>query len=446
MSNIDYLYHRWPVTSLTLKHVLSKIAFDPSFQRLASWKSLAANNFIKNVIVGFAPTPIIVANLKKCLELCPEGSEDYEYFNKFIKLGFEYLSIDGNNRTTAIRRYLGNELNIPLGILSVQNIKPMKIDKTNSSFESHPIELKQYIEKNVTITVCEYIMSTRKEATQLFKNVNEGSPFKAQEGRNCQLVAMADEIRKISSKYEKNNKFFKNNINYVFDELMAKCAVIFAFGPAHGVTQSDMNTAYTDSSIVYNSWVRKPGINGHQLVTQANELAKLYEGVKMNPSAFINLFITLQMIHESGKRIIDNKKFFKWFMETESQRIGSKDTLYASDKGNYTYSMLCGTSGKNDLVGRAKAIQKDLKTCKSIENQVEKDPNRIFSKTQRYEAWELQKGKTPTGEEIPESEIYDTEKWHADHIFPFSLGGLTTKNNCQLIRKEDNLYKGIRSI
>jgi len=43
-------------------------------------------------------------------------------------------------------------------------------------------------------------------------------------------------------------------------------------------------------------------------------------------------------------------------------------------------------------------------------------------------------------------EIYDTEKWHADHIVAFSRGGSTTVDNCLLIRKEDNLRKGNRTI
>ena len=108
--------------------------------------------------------------------------------------------------------------------------------------------------------------------------------------------------------------------------------------------------------------------------------------------------------------------------------------------------MLCGTTGKVDLRNRSEAIQKDLDTCPYVTLQVEKDPNRLFSKTQRYESWVRQGGITPAGEIIPESEIYDTEKWQADHVVPFSRGGSTAVDNCRLIRKEDNLRKGNRPI
>jgi hypothetical protein len=446
VNTVEFDYHRWPLVSQKLSYFLNKVAIDNSFNRYACWKKNSSTHYVRNVLVGFAPTPIIVANLRKCLALCDEGSEEYKYFNGWIEKGYEYLAIDGNNRTISIRDYLSGKIGIPNGMLTLPKVRPIEIDKTNAHFQDHPIELREYIEKEVMVTICEYTLSTREQVTQLFYDVNEGKPLKDQEKRNALLVDTAKEIRNISKKYEKGNKFYKNNTHYVFDELMAKCAVIFAFGPSNGVTQKDMYEAYTDNSIVYNAWVRKSGANGRQVTEYANTLTKFYNGAKINPSTFINLFIALCNINEDGKKVANDEKFFNWFMETESKRIGSSDIIHSSNKGGYTYSMLCGTTGKVDLRCRSEAIQKDLDTCPYVTLQVEKDPNRLFSKTQRYESWVRQNGITPTGEIIPESEIYDTEKWQADHVVPFSRGGSTAVDNCRLIRKEDNLRKSNRII
>lgn len=440
----NYNYFQWPLTGQKVSHFLDKVALDDSFNRHACWKQNSGSEYVRNVLVGFAPNPIIVANLKKCLELCIEDSPEYKYFQSWIDKGYEYLAIDGNNRTTSIRKYLNNELGVAHGTLVLPDIPPVTIDKKNNLIKNHSIELKQFIEDHVVLTICEYTLSTRAQVSDLFYYVNEGQPLKDQEKRNALLVKMADEIRKISSEFEEDNKFYKNNIHYKFDELMVKCSVIFAYGPANGVTQSDMNLAYTDGSITYQGWVKKPGTNGRQMVEHANRLCRLYSGKSINPSSFLNLFMGLYAIHMSKNKIENDELFIEWFMKTEAKRLGSKEVLVSNTKGDHTYEGLCGSSGKVDLEARYGVIKRDLKKCPHISEQFELDPNRLFTKVQRYEAWERQNGKTLNDEIIPESEINDTEKWHADHIVPFSLGGPTTVDNCRLIRKEDNLQKGNR--
>ena len=128
----NYKYHHWPLTSQKISHFLQKVALDVSFNRYACWKENSGTEYVRNVVVGFAPNPIIIANLKKCLELCVEDSPEYKYFQSWIEKGYEYLAIDGNNRTTSIRKYLNNELGIAHGTLILPDIPPVTIDKKNN--------------------------------------------------------------------------------------------------------------------------------------------------------------------------------------------------------------------------------------------------------------------------------------------------------------------------
>ena len=70
----NYNYFQWPLTGQKVSHFLDKVALDDSFNRHACWKGNSGSEYVRNVLVGFAPNPIIVANLKKCLELCVEDS------------------------------------------------------------------------------------------------------------------------------------------------------------------------------------------------------------------------------------------------------------------------------------------------------------------------------------------------------------------------------------
>ena len=62
---------------------------------------------------------------------------------------------------------------------------------------------------------------------------------------------------------------------------------------------------------------------------------------------------------------------------------------------------------------------------------------RAFSDNQKREAYERQKGICPMCEEH-----YELNEMHADHILPWSKGGKTTSNNCQMLCRDDNLKKG----
>jgi CRISPR/Cas system Type II protein with McrA/HNH and RuvC-like nuclease domain len=73
------------------------------------------------------------------------------------------------------------------------------------------------------------------------------------------------------------------------------------------------------------------------------------------------------------------------------------------------------------------------------------DPERLFTKAQRYEMWVKQDGKCPvTGKTILEEDINNHDMWAADHIIPYSKGGPTTVENGQLIDKKANQSKSAK--
>ena len=61
---------------------------------------------------------------------------------------------------------------------------------------------------------------------------------------------------------------------------------------------------------------------------------------------------------------------------------------------------------------------------------------RAFSKNQKREAYERQKGICPAC-----SEHFEIDEMEGDHITPWREGGKTTAENCQMLCKEDNRRK-----
>ena len=64
---------------------------------------------------------------------------------------------------------------------------------------------------------------------------------------------------------------------------------------------------------------------------------------------------------------------------------------------------------------------------------------RVFSKNQKREAYERQKGICPAC-----SEHFEIDEMEGDHITPWREGGKTTAENCQMLCKEDNRRKSAK--
>lgn len=421
-----------------------KIGLDLSFQSEARWSDEQKSAYVSSLITGMAPSKIIIANVDLCLETSVEDSLDYLYFKKWKDGGKDGISIDGNNRTITLFQYLNNQVSIQHGEYNLPS-GPVIIGDANDKFKTHPKALKDFIEGNVTISVCEYINATRSDLSDLFKNINDGVPLNAQELRNCILVPFADEVRNLSKQYAaafKNIK--KDNSRRAVDEQFVNMAVYYAYGAEHGISKKDKDMAYGDNSSAWYHYNK----GGKKSIEDTMKLVEKYSDAGFKDvSTLLNLFMAVTYLNKQKRKILDDEKFFKWFMAKENARVADPTDLAVTKEGEKRNYSGCNKSTTDIfLEARYDYIVKDLNGISS-DVVTSLDTDRLFTPTQRYQMWQNQGGICPqTGKIIPEDEINNHELWHADHVHPYVQGGKTIIENGQLVDKEWNLKKGSKSM
>ena len=421
-----------------------KIGLDLSFQSEARWDDTQKSAYISSLITGMAPSKIIIANIDSCLETSTEDSLDYLYFNKWKNEGKDGISIDGNNRTITIFEYLNNEVSIQHGEYNLPS-GPVIIGDANDKFKTHPKALKEFIDGNVTISVCEYINASRSDLSDLFKNINDGVPLNPQELRNCILVPFADEIRNLVKQYAPTFKHIKkDNSRRAIDEQFVNLAVYYAYGASHGISKKDKDMAYGDNSTTWYHYNK----GGKKAIEDTMRIVGKYSDAGFKDvSTLLNLFMAVTKLNKEKRKILNEEQFYKWFMAKENARVADPRDLAITKEGEKRNYAGCNKSTSDVfLEARYNYIVKDLDNISS-EIVTSLDTDRLFTQTQRYQMWLQQEGKCPqTGKIIPEDEINNHELWHADHIVPYIQGGKTIVENGQLVDKGWNLKKGSKSM
>lgn len=431
------------LTGTFIRDLKQRTALDLSFQSEQRWDDKQKTKYMTSLVAGMAPSKIIVANIKECLDCAEPGSADYDYFNSWFKQGYTTISIDGNNRTRTIDEYMQGEVKILQGDYLIPDGRVISIDSNNDTWTKHPVEFREYIIDNIFVTVCEYKNANRNDLTNLFLNINDGMSLNQQEKRNPILVPFAKWVREMTKQTYDDMlvKVFpteKQRVRRTVDDYIVGMAIYTTYGTKATIQALEKNKAYEDNSTV-SQQTKRAG----KIITDFSNFIKRNAGKELKDSTTLfNLFMVYNHILDNKYVIRDESGFYRWFMATENKRLSNNTPIMTTKRGEQRpYSSCNSTMSSDELTARYEYIVKDLQEV--IGDIVFlKDENRLFSKSERYQLWKQQGGVCPvTGKVIPESEINDDSKWAADHIIPFSKGGQTTLDNGQLIDKTSNLKK-----
>ena len=184
----------------------------------------------------------------------------------------------------------------------------------------------------------------------------------------------------------------------------------------------------------------------------------------------VDLVWTLDYLDKNNYKIIDEKKFTIWFGETQSLKSNDicainpdreirefqctkgdmkllrmehneilKNTVWMAPDGKpFSYVEIQANLQQNWNELRLGIIKDSLKSVPD-DIIIQKDNERDFPISWRYQKWVEQRGRTySTDEPIPLIELYNTRLYHMDHVIDHANGGKTSLDNCHLESSEYN--------
>ena len=443
--------------SLTVKEFTDlkldkKIKLSESFQRgtdlVSSWNDDNKKDYIHSTLAGTATNPIHLVDIKKALKY-NEGAdpESYEIFKKYDEEGYIYLSIDGNNRSIALKDFREDSFKMyqreyPTDRLLVEVKKDYD---TYSTMGSVLKEIFDYARVNLIV----YSNVTIKQCSELFRDVNRGKTLNHQQFRQSYLCPTADWVRATRKKYFNSlNNFIKDSDMREMDgdEFVVKMMSFAHFGECD---KGKFDRMYFDSNTGHIEKLRLFTKNESNFKSVLhNFFTDISVGTnKLSPNAVFDYFILLWNYKLDNIKVDNHKDFYKLWLDSYSTlQADTEPMTIEGEESLFTFNDTIRKPLKHFGQFRQDEIKKVIEHFAIEKGYLVQQGNpkdRFFTNIQKYLLWKKQDGKSPaSGKEIPLTEIYDHTKWQADHIIPWDQGGETTIDNGQLIESSINASFG----
>lgn len=227
---------------------LTKVYYDPRFQRRVVWDKKNSNSFFESFTKGWALTSIVVLDIDKCRSYCTEIG-DYtsaKYYEQIFKKGFTHISLDGQNRSKKLEAFYKNELSISGEFVDADGLSHAIV---NSFFKDLPERLQDHFKTGCAIPIQVVETATQEEAALIFKALNDGEPLNAQEKRQATSTPIADLVRELSKEHQEFLKRIlpeKKIRRMEDDELVANILMALMKNFSFGKKTWDFNTSSTD--------------------------------------------------------------------------------------------------------------------------------------------------------------------------------------------------------
>ncbi len=457
-------------TEITVKELADlqrtlKIYLDEAFQSNARWGTLHKQGYLQSVIEGRATSAITIARISDLRSAVEDEynkqHEDYIILTELLAQGFEYITIDGNNRSRALLAYIENEFPLKEKIYDSGEIG-FKATKDNKYYNDLNPELKEYI-NNIKLNIHIVKQSDREGLSKLFASINEGIALNDQEKRNAIFSRMGSAVREcVNDNMQGFEKMYvKNQLNRRFpDEFVVTVSNFVAHGLIN-INKVVRDDAYGDNTPEYRNFNRTK-----KIIKQICDLVSKYGngGLKVGgkfKSNVIDLALLLRYMNTNKIVINDDKAFYNWFAESQAARIADPTILWDNAKKDHYGNLVVDEEGnpvkvatdmrawigiqknlqRNYLVIREEKLVQSLADCPTGVVTF-RDTERSFNPQLRRQLWIRQNGRCAlTDVEIPFIDVFDGKKTHVDHEEPWSKGGSTVESNAQLTLASANLKK-----
>jgi len=393
-------------------------------QRNYVWGEVSKKGYNTSLIKGTAVGSFVLADVQTCFDKAKMNGNvvDMEFFDGFLKRKYEYISIDGNNRTQFILSEYGKHL---------------------KNYRDSSDEIRKVLNNEITINVIKY--ATKVELHQIAIDINSNTSWNKQETRNAILGQVSNYIRGISDMMEPVSLKIKEiNVNRLGDDEMYATFLYYSQTSISNITPGKLTNMYKCNLVLDNlSLFEKTLTNWGKVVDYISNI-KPSKKPNVNKSLACNLFYMLwDLSFKHNYKLNDDmiQEFSQKYVDLENERLKVSMDF---DSGSNLWYEINRNTGKN-LDKKVKRIIDDFGD--EISNYFYKlDSVRNFKVEDK-----LRKCIETDGivirldgsvEVITPLDSMNGNIVEGDHIEPHSKGGDTEYDNLGLLITEDNRKKG----
>ncbi len=430
------------LTEFKLKFGNGKVIRCKKFNRKSCWTQNDVKKWYESVREGWNVNPLIFIHIDSCISYAIQtgNDEDKKYFQEYKDLGYDFITIEGGNRT----------------------------DATESMYNTQP----DYHNKKVNVAVIESI--SRKEMHNGYVRLAHGVSPNPQEKRTGIYGKVSDVVRNTSEKLEVmwgKIKGVKRN-RMEDDELVA---MIMNYATNKSFTHSAINSDKKD--FILDRMYENNTYDSKTFNYTINNLKSIFDSIKLHkditkslPKTVVYLLVILVILIKENKLKIENyETFVKHWYDYYLKRVNSDDILFYRGPAQFQCTFTKLMSGlvldpKEQLKLFTDILRTDfipyLKEHNAIvpyndveftlydkqvwinRNKYEKEDGKLYV-TVRTNTPDLQL----LGDSIPEfteitlAESHNGSEYELDHVIPKSKGGETTLENAELTSTSYNRKK-----
>jgi len=451
-----------PMTQINDLLTKGLIDIDPAFQANefgTRWTPAHQSSYMSNAIRGMAPSPYILCDVKRSLDLATEKDyiSDMRYFQGWLNQGTSYLNIDSNNRCGCTQQFFKGKVSLMEGEYSWYDDEGdrvvVEVTKGNKNFKNLSKTLRDHIINDVNVAVTVIATARRDQLSEMFFGINDGVPLNNPEQRNCFTSNIASVIRESAREYR---DFFKSwykgtQINRrVVDDFLMSLAMI-DYGISNDIrlekisctAPAKLDAVYTDSMVDKNTGKFAKRLKKFMSFVMKHD--RLKDLAKIN--SIFDLYVIYAQICKSHNefRFAEGReeKFVDTYVKSVGKAMQDPREFKVSEGTSKSFDFMLG--GQKSLSNyHRNDIIRDHMTPENYFIEIDKkrslgDRNSMFVQAVNQDFT------TPGGKVIEPGKLH-TSDYHAGHIEPHSQGGKTTMENMAVQTAEENLKLGAKAI
>lgn len=321
-------YVKTTVRDLLYRYEQNKIKLDLCFQRIACWVKKSKIGYLTGILNGGGAGTFILADAKN-------SSLDTQdnYLKNVRDDGFDYVSIDGNNRTVALHEFVNNK--VPARLTKKNNI----LVRFNELTEE---EQQAFLDAPLVISTFWDI--TLKECSEEFLSHNQSKELSNQEHRNALGYPICKEVRELElakRSYLEDYTFLVDNKERKNDEqiLEALCLQDSPSTPTKKKRKDDF-WDWCKSGIHYDTFFLDETLN---LIP---EICRLSKRRGRKNSLITDFFIIRGILKKHN--LLGNSEFYKTFVDRREYFLDNKHLTWNTGTVEINYSEFAKQSNRSD--------------------------------------------------------------------------------------------------